>query len=389
MRLLLIYLACLFIVGCNGGDLALSDTKELEGDVDMALFSLGSEEGAAPVLKPAAVETNSEAAEDLSVSKGDEAKDAEPQLRVRTFNKRKPRDSSLPRRSFGKRTPKDSDLAVESEPDVKPKVVENVEDVNDKVDVLFVVDGSFSTREILRSIPERMDGFIPALDVSLDWRVGFISAHVKSNEDKELSSMELDGAVVLERKYLTKGTVSKERIFIDTLTRNEGRKRCAFPPYCRGFKETPLLALNEYITSPTRSVETGTRFIREDAHLAVVLVTDNKENKKQGKRVTADEVLDTIQQEFGSDKKFSVHTLTALDEACRGQLKQDHFFAEGNRAGEMLLLARTTGGASLSLCSYDYAAPLASAIQTSVLGEEVDCDACAVTGVISDQDTQV
>ncbi len=373
MRLLLTYLAFLFTVGCNSGGFVLNDTRELEGDVDMALFSLDDGGNTASVLG-ADVKKENKTTGDLSASTPRKGKDVK----------------SKPRRSFGKRRTGSSDLVLEPKSNTaSAQEVKAAESVNDKVDILFVVDGSFSTREVLRSIPDRMDGFIPALDVSLDWRVGFISAHVKNNKDKELSSMELDGAVVLERKYITKGTVSKERIFIDTLTRNRGRKRCAFPPQCGGFKETPLLALNEYITSPTRSFDTGTRFIRNNSHLAVVIVTDNKENKKQGRRVTADEVISSIQQEFGGGKKFSVHTLTALDEACRGQLRQDHRFAEGDRAGEMLLLARATGGASLSLCAYDYAVPLASAIQTSVLGGEVDCSACAPASVISDQGAQI
>ena len=217
------------------------------------------------------------------------------------------------------------------------------------MDILFVVDGSFSTRDILRSIPERMDGFIPALDTSLDWRVGFIGADVKRNKNKKLSSMEIDGAIILERKYITNRTRSKERIFIDTLTRNKTRKRCEFPPQCGSRKETPLLALNEYILSPTRSVENGTRFIRNSAHLAVVIVTDNKENKKRGQITTSDEVLAVVEQEFGRDKEFSVHTLTVMNDACRGQLQEEHFFVEGNRAREILLLTRETGGANLSL----------------------------------------
>jgi len=190
--------------------------------------------------------------------------------------------------------------------------------------------------------------------------------------------MEFDGAIVVERKYITKRTLFKEDIFIDTLTRNRGQRRCAFPPECGGFRETPLLALSEYIVSPERSTKNGTRFIRDTAHLAIVIVTDNKENKQYGyNRATADEVVDSIRQEFGEDKKFSVHTLTSMSNSCQRQLRDKHRFAEGNRATEMLLLSRATGGASLSLCSDDYAIPLATAIKKSVLGEEeVDCNVC-------------
>ncbi len=385
MRLLLIYLACLFVVGCSSGGFVFNDTKELEDNVDMALLSSLEDEGdVAPALD---VDSGAKAenSEDLAASETNQSNDDKP---TRSFGKRRSKgDDGKPKRSFGKRRSKSDDLVAKPETVQVPEEV--IVDINDKVDILFVTDGSFSMREVLRNIPERMDGFIPALD-SLNWRAGFISAHVKNNKDKELSSMEIDGAIVLERKYITKGTVSNERIFIDTLTRNKGRKRCAFSPECGGFKETPLLALNEYLISPSRSVETGTHLIREDAHLAVVIVTDNRENKRQGQRVTSDEVINTIQQELGEDKEFSVHVLTTMNDACQGQLRDEYFFAEGNRAPEMLLLARETGGASLSLCSHDYAIPLAEAIQKSVLGEEeVDCSACTNASVISDQDKQV
>ena len=389
MRLLII-LTGLFLIGCSGGGLTLSSEREPQTVVDMDLLtadSLGDE-----TLELASADPVEES------SSGLPAPSVPPVPEVAQEAPEKPK-----RREFGKRRKsaekEDTDLIVEPETDQKPsedvevpeipevEEVSEVVDINNKVDILFVVDGSFSTRDVLRAMPERMDGFIPALDASLDWRVGFIPAHVKRNEDQKLSSMEIDGAIVLERKYITKGTLSKERIFIDTLTRNKNRRRCAFPPECGGRKETPLLALSEYVLSPSRSVETGTRFIRDDAHLAVVIVTDNKENKKQGQVTTADDVLGALAQEFGNDKEFSVHTLTALNDACQGQLRQEHFFAEGNRAGEVLLLARETGGANLSLCSHEYATFLAEAIETSVLGEEVDCSACSANTVaISDQD---
>ena len=384
MRLLIFCLMCLFLFGCNSGGFVMSSTSEPEDALDMDLLAneFVDKENVEATLDLDSMEENpvgEKPADELiapQVAQSDSKSE-------RSFGKRKKGE-----RSFGKRRKSDADLVKPIEIS-EPEIVE-IKDINDKVDMLFLADGSFSMKQVLRSIPERMDGFIPALD-SLNWRAGFISAHVKNNKEKELSSLEFDGAVVLERKYITKGTVSNERIFIDTLTRNSGRKRCAFSPECGGFKETPLLALNEYLTSPSRSVETGTHLIREDAHLAVVIVTDNRENKRQGQRVTSEEVINTIQQELGEDKKFSVHVLTTMNDACQGQLKQDHFFAEGNRAPEMLLLARETGGASLSLCSHDYAIPLAEAIEKSVLGEEeVDCSVCeGSVATISDQDKQV
>lgn len=396
MRFLIIYLACLFLLGCNSGGFSIGSEIETQKVVDMDL--LASEDfndaGDEPALNVAEGDTDKPAGDLM-------AQNDSQKPRNREFGKRSQRSegqrSEKPRtsqRSFGKRKSdserkSDSDLVAKTEEVSKSEVevegVVEIRDINNKVDVIFVVDGSFSTRDVLRSMPERIDGFIPALDESLDWRVAFISAHVKNNQNKELSPMENDGAIVVERKYLTQGTRSKERIFIDSLTRNSGQKRCAFPPQCGGFKETPLLALTEYILSPTRSVDNGARFIRDEAHLAVVIVTDNKENKRQGHIVTSDEVVDTIRQEFGDEKEFSVHTLTTMNDACRSQLKKDHFFAEGNRAAEMLLLSEETGGASLSLCSHDYAVPLAEAIEKSVLGEEVDCSACMNAEAISDQ----
>ena len=431
MKLLMILTSILFLIGCSNGGIELSSERQPQTSLDLDLLvadDLGSDESLLAVVDLDSVEGKEEA--DLPVP---QVAQDEPQ-KPRDFGKRRKKDADLvvtpeinerpevaqsdpPKpRDFGKRRKKDADLVVTPEINKRPEVAQSdppkprdfgkrrrdsdlvvaepkpvpvVTDANNKVDILFVVDGSFSTREILRSMPERIDGFIPALDASLNWRIGFISADVKRGKDKKLSSMEIDGAIVLERKYITKGTHSKERIFIDTLTRNQNRKRCSFPPQCGSSKETPLLALTEYILAPSRSVETGTRFIRDEAHLAIVILTDNKENKKKGRVTTADEVLGSIEQEFGSDKEFSVHTLTVLNDACRDQLKQDHFFVEGTRAGEILLLAKETGGENLSLCSYDYASPLAESIETSVLGSEVDCSACVDASDISDQEKTV
>lgn len=355
----------------------MNSTKEPQSVVDMAI--LAQMDGDADPAE-LALDVNSPAKKS-NVDLVKPSKAARNNSKPRSFGKRAKSDADLvkpapkaaqddSKKSFGKRAKSDADLVEPA-----PRVVE-VKDLNNKVDILFVVDSSFSMKEVLRSIPEKMDGFVPALNSSLDWRVGFINAKAKHNRDKQLSSLEFDGALVEVRKYITKHTASSKEIFIDSLTPNPGS--CKFPPNCGGFREAPLLALNKYLASPNRGVKTGTALIREDAHLAVVIMTDNRENRIKGEKTTADDVLYTMEQVFGEDKEFSVHTLATVNDACRSELKADHFFAEGERASEAILLARETGGASLSLCSHDYAVPLVEAIETSVFGvdEEVDCSLC-------------
>ena len=216
------------------------------------------------------------------------------------------------------------------------------------VDILFVVDNTLSMGYTLRVIYNKMIGFTLPLR-PYDWRAGFISADVKNRKvKKELMPLEFNGEVVINRKYITKNTENSHQILLDTLTRARG-DGCALAPYCGGRKERPLGALSKFLRSSGK--EEG--FLREGASLAVVVLTDNRENKYKGQATSPADVLSVLDQYY-PDKKLKMYSLTVKDRSCQLEIrKSSGLIYEGNFSTSIEQFAGQSGE-SFSLCASSY-----------------------------------
>ena len=216
------------------------------------------------------------------------------------------------------------------------------------VDILFVVDNTHSMRYILRSIYNKMIGFTFPLQ-PYDWRAGFISADVKNRKVKqELMPLEYNGRKLIDRKYITKDTENSNQILLDTLTRAPG-DGCALAPYCGSRRERPLGALSKFLRSSGK--EEG--FLREGASLAVVILTDNRENKYNGQTASFAEVFDSLEQYYPG-KNLKVYGLTVKDRSCQLEIRKSNGpVYEGNFADSIEQFSEQSGG-SFSLCASSY-----------------------------------
>ena len=240
----------------------------------------------------------------------------------------------------------ESDLAGNNEPTL---VTDKIEAAGPKmIDILFVVDNTLSMGYTLRLIYNKMIGFTLPLR-PYDWRAGFISAEVKKRKvKKELMPLEFNGEVVINRKYITKGTENSHQILLDTLTRRRA-DGCALAPYCGGRKERPLGALNKFFRSS--GLEEG--FLRDGAELITVILTDNRENEYKGQATSSAEVLDTLEQYYPG-KKLRVYSLTVKDRSCQMEIrKSSGLFYEGNFSTSIEQFADQSGE-SFSLCASSY-----------------------------------
>ena len=229
-----------------------------------------------------------------------------------------------------------------------------------KLDVLFVVDNSGSMDYFLSSIDSKMQGFLNPLH-HYDWRMGFISASVKKNESTQpFISLERQGTLIQDTKFLSKKTGRSEQVLMDTVTKGETaylssslkRVKTGFcnPPLCGSKKERPLASLNKFLKSPQG-------FLREGSGLAVVVLTDGFENEpnRKGRVTTHKDVLKSLIAAKGSayNKVYSVSVDSA---SCKQEFRshQNYLFPEGRFSYLLEKLVESTGGSKFSLCSNSY-----------------------------------
>ena len=230
--------------------------------------------------------------------------------------------------------------------------VSKISKATNKLDILMVIDNSASMNSLLKSNNIRFDGFIDNFK-KLNWRIAFLDSDPEKNGNKKLMELELDGSMVLSRRYITKHTRKNQQIFIDTITRNN-KPPCLFSPGCGSPVERTMTSLSQYLAF-SEEPETGSHFLRDDASLAVVIMTDNKENESQDQLTTANLFLHDLDESF-KDKGFTVYSITALSSECQQQLRRrgEPSSLEANFAPEITSLASQTDGANISLCSPSY-----------------------------------
>ena len=249
-----------------------------------------------------------------------------------------------------------------------------------KVDIIFVVDSSNSMNHFLRRVKKTFAGFIQTL-APLDWQImfttadhgdqGFFLFNWTSRKGRAIS-LEYDGRLLREN-YLTKNTKYYSRVFIDTLrisdfyehldNRGEQEKSdCELSPGCQGWNEQPLKALQATFVK-NRS------FFRPGANVVSVIFSDSDEGEstKPDKRVKAEQVLQSFNQELGkSGKKLKSYGLIMIpgqDEACRKKYSSGFWGGEGLFGTELAKMAEVTGGHNHSICTNSYR-PLAQKIVT-------------------------
>ncbi len=227
-------------------------------------------------------------------------------------------------------------------------VLEETEIPKPNLEVLIVIDNSGSMKFILRGIGRKMQMFKEILN-PFGYRIAFLSAKANPNQDKVLMDLEYRGQIFTQQNFLE--PEMDNQILIDTLVRGKGDK-CDRPPYCGGRSERPLGALEAYLFSPDTDA-----FIRTESEgLAVVLITDNEENRrsKDEPATTAEDVINIFNQRYPS-KNFKAYTLTVLDKECQREIRRRQFpFREGHFAPTVVELAEQTGGRNFSLCLPSY-----------------------------------
>lgn len=183
---------------------------------------------------------------------------------------------------------------------------------NPKVDLLFVVDNSGSMKQVQTNVAQNIEQFINKFmsNNSLDFQIGVTTNWDHYTEKFQQTHLEGPGALRpikgLERRYLKKGDTDlveklRQTLQVGILELKDGgpEHEAFFSPVIDALEKTGRGALNE-------------GFIRDDAHLVVILITDADDMTPN---LTPSEAANRLIQLKGSAEKVSVYgILVAQDD---------------------------------------------------------------------------
>jgi hypothetical protein len=230
-------------------------------------------------------------------------------------------------------------------------------DYSDKsVDVLVVVDNSYSMEVEQQKLGERLDRFVSSLQ-GVDWQIGITTTDASSgNYGIQGSLLPLEGA---PGQILTPSTANYEQVFLNTITREE-TINCAAEQDCPSSDEQALTAI---MLAIDKSETDNAGMFREGADLAIIILTDEDEMSNGPPEATKPyEVTAHLQNNF-PDKTATVFGLITPvgDTVCADANGLD----EGVYSSHADELVEITGGVVGSICDGDYSSSL------SKIGERV------------------
>ena len=235
------------------------------------------------------------------------------------------------------------------------------------VDILFIVNTSYSMIPHLKRIGESFSGFINNLGNS-SWRIGITNADVDPNATHYVNNHLFFGRLIpfefmgeiLPYTVLTSDNQKADTIFLQTLKRNSPTDAvlptsllninpCYAPPYCQGQVSNPIHSL-------IKSFAANPDFFRHAADLAVIIFTNGDETDFY------DSIFQKLKTEFKnnfpSQKNLKVYGIFVIPGDNNCLLAQNHAirydFSLSTYGENIYRLVQATQGGALSICSINY-----------------------------------
>lgn len=210
---------------------------------------------------------------------------------------------------------------------------------NKKVDILFVIDNSGSMAYEQKSMASRVQNFLSVIN-GLDWQIAVTTTDPRDVTLGDGRLVQLSGK---QGQYILTSAMDPadaKATLGATLQRPEtgsGLEQGIYVTY---------RAIERSLTAQGGNVN----FVRPDAQLAVVIISDEDESANGAKNDPAN-LVKFVQSTYGGNKAFSFHSIIARpgDTACLS--------GEGYAAGHRYdALSKLTGGVIGDVCASDYAA---------------------------------
>lgn len=227
------------------------------------------------------------------------------------------------------------------------------DNMNGKVDILFVDDNSASMDPEQQALGTKFPAFTASL-LGLDWQIGITTTDCSSGPWGICGSLlQMAGTT----SYILNNQVPQfEKIFLDTIVRPE-TVNCVASGSCPAGNEESLRAS---IAAMDKRSGVNAAFFRADAALAIVMLTDEDEQSTAPATATTPQnVIDHFKGIWGTAKQLRTYAITTLngDSQCL-KTQQDQQGGIGSYGSYPISLASMTGGISVSICAPDYSVTL-------------------------------
>ncbi len=203
------------------------------------------------------------------------------------------------------------------------------------LDMLWVVDNSGSMSDALDHVADNFEDFIdPWLSLgSLDWQMGVVTT--------DMDNPAQSGRLLGSEKIITPSTADAREAFLDAVDQGSSGSGSE-----RGFDAT-LAALSEPLVSTENA-----GFLRDDAKLFVLIVTDEDDDSDQD----ADEFIDALHALKASDDmaSFSAFCGDAGWFGCAKWLSWSSGMITAEAGTEYIEAVDGTGGYWASICTDDF-----------------------------------
>lgn len=231
--------------------------------------------------------------------------------------------------------------------------------VERKVDLLVIVDNSTSMATDQEKLSTEFANFISHISDS-DYRIGVTTTDVDSLAEKESPGFwgNLDVNPETGLRYIQKTDADPNQAFINLIKRKKSIDCKGKPVGCVSFDEKPLVAIRKVIEKRD-TVNKG--FFREDADLAILIITDEDEtNEADGSYYSASDLLDFFHEEFGESKKMVSFAISIEegDSACLASQAAETNSGAATYGVRVSELSNLTGGFNLNICKADYGSDL-------------------------------
>ncbi len=267
------------------------------------------------------------------------------------------------------------------------------------VDILVVIDNSGSMGPEQHNMSSRFDSFISELS-TLNWQLGITTTDVSTDKNGVFNAPNRDGRLldfgnqifVLDSNM---PIADAQLAFNRTIQRPEGEGDGNEQGLGGAYRALQRAQSGQ---GPTNN----SQLIRDDAALAVIVVTDSDENEKNDPRVmvpTTDYMMDFVRKNW-PNKPFNFHSIVVLpnDEKCL--IQSDPLLDKNNRQmydkkGNAIFrgnehygtryfdLTKRTNGITGSVCLQDYGTQLADIgkkVRDLVRSVTLDCNPIDTNG---------
>ncbi|MDG0817675.1 hypothetical protein NWE73_14940 [Bdellovibrio sp. PAP01] len=252
-------------------------------------------------------------------------------------------------------TPGDGEVPVSSGGIEKMKQSFTVNSTQ-KIDILFVVDNSGSMEYEQQSMASRLNDFIQIV-AGLDWRISVTTTDPKSSVYGDGNLVALHGSTNTFIMDSSMDQITAQNVLGQTIQRSETGSA----------SEQGIYATRRAIERSIASTDVRKQFIRPDAALAVIVISDEDESAYNTKN-SGKNLISYIDYQFSNRKAFTFNSIISRpgDTNClNGEGK-----TEGYKYQE---LSKLTGGIIGDVCATDYSS------QVKAIAKEINKTAKAIT----------